>query len=82
MTQNANISIFGVLQFCSKKRICLFCIFAFCVITIVPIMIQTHKVPQNDHLDFSFVKEGDTAGKKMARYGSKMTIYQLLFFES
>ena len=82
MTQNANISIFSVLQFCTKNRICLFCIFVFCVITIVPVMILTHKVPQNGRLDLSSVKEEDTAGEKMARYGSKMTIYQLLIFES
>ena len=40
-TQNANISIFGVLQFCTKTCIGLFYIFAFCVITFVPIMIWT-----------------------------------------
>ena len=81
MTQNANISIFSVLQFYTKNTFAFVAFLRF-VSTIVPIMIQTHKVPQNDSLDFSFVKEGNTAGKKMAKYGSKMTIYQLLFFES
>ena len=30
---------------------------AFCVITFEPIKIQTHSVPQNDRLNFSFVKD-------------------------
>jgi hypothetical protein len=39
MTQNANISIFGFLQFCTKTLICVFCVFAFCVVSIVKITI-------------------------------------------
>ena len=30
---------------------------AFCVITFEQIKIQTHSAPQNDHLNFSFVKD-------------------------
>ena len=30
---------------------------AFCVITFEPIKIQTHSAPQNDRLNFSFVKD-------------------------
>ena len=30
---------------------------AFCVITFDPIKIQTHSAPQNDRLNFSFVKD-------------------------
>ena len=31
---------------------------AFCVITFDQIKIQTHSAPQNDRLNFSFVKDG------------------------
>ena len=55
---------------------------AFCVIAFEPIELQTCSVPQNDRLDLSFVKDEHTDGEKRAQYGSKMTIYQLLFFES
>ena len=57
-----------------------FCIFVFFVILFVPIKIQTWLTPQNDHLNLSFVKHKHVVGKKMARYGLKMAIYQLLFF--
>ena len=30
---------------------------AFCVITFEPIKIQTHSAPQNDRLNFSYVKD-------------------------
>ena len=39
LTQNANISVFGFMQFCTKTLIYIFCAFAFCAITIVPIQI-------------------------------------------
>ena len=42
----------------------------------------THQAPQNDRLNLSFVKDDHVVGKEMARYGLKMTIYQLLFFGS
>ena len=32
-------------------------IFAFCVITIEPIEVQTRSAPQNDRLNLSFVKD-------------------------
>ena len=30
-------------------------LFAFCLITLEPIEVQTHSAPQNDHLNLSFV---------------------------
>ena len=56
--------------------------FAFCVIIVVPIMIQTGSAPQNDCLNLSFMKYFHIIGTKMARYGGKMAIYQLPFFVS
>ena len=41
--------------------------FAFHVITFEPLNIQTHQVPQNDHLNFSFVPVGLMVGEKMAK---------------
>ena len=67
----------------TKTDVCnfyIFCVFVFFVITFVPIKIQTHSAPQNDRLDLSFVKDKHVADQKMARYGLKMAIYQLLFF--
>ena len=58
-----------------------FCFFfAFCVITLVLIKIQTGSAPQNDRLNFSFVKDEHIVGEKTARNCHKMAIYQLLFF--
>ena len=37
---------------------------AFCVITFHPIKIKTHSAPQNDRLNFSFVKNIHIVGKK------------------
>jgi hypothetical protein len=54
----------------------------FFVITFVPIKIYTRSAPQNDRLNLSFAKDKLVVGQKMARYGLKMAIYQLLFFES
>ena len=51
---------------------------AFCVITYEPIKIQTHSAPQNDRLNFSFVKDLIVVGWKMAKNGCKMAIYELL----
>ena len=51
--------------------------FAFCVITAVPIMIQTCSAPQNDHLNLSFVKYFFIVGTKMARNDRKMAIYKV-----
>ena len=48
---------------------------AFCVITFEQIKIQTHSAPQNDRLNFSFVKDNHVVGKKMARKGRKTAIY-------
>ena len=45
-------------------------IFAFCVIIHEPIKIQTCSAPQNDRLNFVFMKDG----KKVARNSSKTAI--------
>ena len=50
--------------------------YAFCIITSWPIEIQTHSAPQNDRLNLSFVKGTYVDGKKMARIGRKMVIYE------
>ena len=47
---------------------------AFCVITFDPIKIQTHSAPQNDRLNFSFVKDTHVVGEKMTRSGRKINI--------
>ena len=39
---------------------------AFCDITFDPIKIQTHSEPQNDRLNFSFVKDNHVDGKDLA----------------
>ena len=39
---------------------------AFCVITFEPIKIQTHSAPQNDRLNFSFVKDIHVDGENLA----------------
>ena len=39
---------------------------AFCVITFDPIKIQTHSAPQNDQLNFSFVKDIHVDGGNLA----------------
>ena len=44
-------------------------IFASCDITFEPIKIQTCSAPQNDRLNFSFVKDSLVVGKKMSEKG-------------
>ena len=39
---------------------------AFCVIAFEPIKIQTHSAPQNDRLNFSYVKDIHVEGKNLA----------------
>ena len=39
---------------------------AFCVITFEQIKIQTHSAPQNDRLNFSFVKDIHVDGGNLA----------------
>ena len=51
--------------------------FAFCIIVVVPIMIQTYSAPQNDCLNLRFVKDFLIVGTKMARNGHKMDISQI-----
>ena len=52
-------------------------LFAFCVITVVPIMIQTCLAPQSDRLNLHFGKDFHLVGTKMAKNGCKMAIYQM-----
>ena len=81
MTQNANLSISIFFDIVEKKMHLHFLhygfFFAFCVIIVVPIMIQTCSAPQNDYLNLSFVKYFHIIGTKMARYGRKLAIYQM-----
>ena len=49
-------------------------IFTFCVITFEQIEVQTLSAPQNDCLNFSFVKDVNVDGKKLARNGQKTAI--------
>ena len=46
-------------------------IFAFCVINIEPIEVQTHSAPRNDRLNLCFVKDTYVDGEKLARNGRK-----------
>ena len=55
--------------------------FAFCVLTFVSIQIKPCLAPQNDPVNFSFVKGQYIIGKKMSRNGPKTAIYQYLFFQ-
>ena len=56
--------------------------FVFYVITFEPIKIQTYSTIQNDRLNLSFVKDRHIVVEKVARYGRKLAIDQLLFFKS
>ena len=40
---------------------------AFCEITFDPIKIETHSAPQNDRLNFSFVKDKYVDGEKWSK---------------
>ena len=51
-------------------------LFVFCVIPVVPIMIQTCLAPKNDRLNLSFVKDFYVAETEMARNGHKMAVYE------
>ena len=70
--------------FCSKTDIWVFCV--FCVFLFFVIIYCTNQDldllsnPKNDHLYLSFVKDKDTVGKTMTKYGLKMASYQLQFF--
>ena len=48
--------------------------FVFFVITFEPIRIYTYTAPQNDGLNFSFVKDIKAVVKTIARDGRKMAI--------
>ena len=53
---------------CYGKDLLFVALLAFCVITFEPIMIQTCSAPQNDRLNFSFVKETKQLLKFCERY--------------
>ena len=57
--------------------LCFCVLFAFCDITVVPIMIQTCSAPEIVRLNLHFVKDFHIDGTKMARNGCKMVIYQM-----
>jgi hypothetical protein len=50
--------------------------FAFCVMTLEPIKIQTCSAPQNDCLNLSLMKDIHVVSGKMARNGRKSVIYE------
>ena len=43
---------------------------------IAPQPIKIHSAPQNDRLDFSFMKDSHKTAEKMARKGRKQVIYE------
>ena len=49
-------------------------IFAFCVIPLEPIKIWTCSAPENDGLNFSFVKDIKVVVEKITRNGRKTAI--------
>ena len=49
--------------------------FAFCVIIHEPIKIQTYSAPQNDRLNFVFMKDIYVDSKKVARNSCKTAIW-------
>ena len=53
---------------------------AFCVITFDPIKIQTRSAPQNDRLNFSFVKDAHVDGGNLASNSCKTAICQSTSF--
>ena len=55
-------------------RFCIFCAFAFYAINFEPIKNKNHKVPLNERLNLSFVKDIYVVGKKMTRNGRKTVI--------
>ena len=55
-------------------------LFAFCLITLEPIEVQTHSAPQNDHLNLSFVKDFLSRWQKLPRNGLKTAIVSRKFW--
>ena len=51
-------------------------IFAFWAITREPVKIKIHTASQNDRENLGFMKDSYEYGKKMARNGGKMVIYE------
>ena len=54
-------------------------IFAFCVITLEPIICKTCEAPKNDLQNLSFVKDEHTYAKKRARKAGTRVIYKGTF---
>ena len=77
MTQNAKNANDFILQNHKKWEMEMF---AFCVINFEPIKIQTCSVPQNDHLNLSFVKDIHVVGKTRPEMVVKRPFNTLLRF--
>ena len=48
----------------------------YSVVAFDPIKIFTHKAPQNDRLNLSFVKDAYVVAKKLTTNGQKMTFFE------
>ena len=48
----------------------------YSVVAFDPIKIFTHKAPQNDRLNLSFVKDAHLVAKKLTTNGQKMTFFE------
>ena len=59
---------------CSAKFRLFLASFSFCVISFEPMMIKTCLAPQNDRLNFSFVKDIKVVVEKMTRNCHKMIL--------
>ena len=51
--------------------------YSYYVVAFDPIKILTHKGPQNDGLNLSFVKDVNVVAKKWPKNGHKMAMYEL-----
>ena len=76
LSQNGHLLVAIFLQ---VSQVCKMETFAFLAITFEPIGILTHSAHQNDRLNLNFVKDKHTVSQKMARNGSKVAIYFLIF---
>jgi hypothetical protein len=60
-----------ILKICKYHRLLVTASFAFCVISIEPIEVQTRSAPQNDRLNLRFVKKMVRNGQKTAKRAGK-----------
>ena len=79
------MQIFPFQFFCDiveKMHLCFmpfWVVFAFCVITVVPIMIQTCSAPQSDRLNLHFVKDFHLNGTKWPKMVVKWPFMSCIF---